>query len=162
MPSFDIVSEFDFQEVRNAVDQAQKEVGQRYDFKGTDSSIELADDSITINADVEQRLKAVVSLLEDKFIKRKLSQKILDAQKLEEAAGGRVRQVIKLKKGIEQDKAKQIGKTIKSLDLKGVQHQIQGDQIRISAKKRDQLQTVIAYLRDNEHDLPLQFNNFRD
>lgn len=162
MPSFDIVSEYDYQEIRNAVDQAQKEVSQRYDFKGTDPIIDLGETSININGDTEQRLKAMLTVIEDKFIKRKLSLKILEQGKMEEAAGGRAKQELKLQKGIPSEKAKEIGKFLKGLNLKGIQHQIQGDQLRVTGKKRDDLQAAIAALKENEKDIPLQFVNFRD
>src|SRR4051812_33618170 len=132
MPTFDVVSEVDKQEVRNAVDQASKEVGQRFDFKGTDSSVELNDDEIKLAANTEDRLKAVVQVLQEKMVKRHVSLKSLDFGKVEEAAKGHVRQTAKLVAGIDSDKAKTINKFIKELGLKGVQSQTQGDQLRVS------------------------------
>ncbi len=162
MPTFDVVSEVDFQEVRNAVDQASREVSTRFDFKGTDSSIELKEKTIELHTESDQRLKALTQVLEEKFVKRKVSLKSLSYGKVEEASKGTVRQVITLNVGISQDKAREIGKFVKELGLKGVSHQIQGDQLRISGKKRDDLQDVIAALREHDFAIPLQFENFRD
>ncbi len=162
MPTFDVVSEVDFQEVRNAVDQASREVSTRFDFKGTDSSVELKDKTIELHSDSDQRLKALTQVLEEKFVKRKVSLKALSYGKVEEATKGTVRQVITLSVGINQDKAREIGKFVKELGLKGVSHQVQGDQLRVSGKKRDDLQSVIASLREHDFGIPLQFENFRD
>ncbi|MBM3671584.1 MAG: YajQ family cyclic di-GMP-binding protein [Actinobacteria bacterium] len=162
MPTFDVVSEVDFQEVRNAVDQASREVSTRFDFKGTNSSIELKEKTIELHTESDQRLKALTQVLEEKFVKRKVSLKSLSYGKVEEASKGTVRQVVTLMVGINQDKAKEIGKFIKELQLKGVSHQIQGDQLRVSGKKRDDLQTVIAKLREQDFGIPLDYTNFRD
>jgi uncharacterized protein YajQ (UPF0234 family) len=162
VPTFDVVSEVDFQEVRNAVDQASREVSTRFDFKGTDSSVELKDKTIELHSDSDQRLKALTQVLEEKFVKRKVSLKSLSYGKVEEAAKGTVRQVVALNVGINQDKAREIGKFVKELGLKGVSHQVQGDQLRVSGKKRDDLQSVIASLREHDFGIPLQFENFRD
>ena len=162
MPSFDVVSEVDTQEVRNAVDQANRELSTRFDFKGTDSTVELKDTSIELESASEERLKAVVQVLEEKMVKRKVSLKALDYGKVEEATKGRARQEVKLAVGINADKAREIGKFIKGLGLKGVQHQVQGEQLRITGKKRDDLQTAIAKLKENDFGVPLQFTNFRD
>jgi uncharacterized protein YajQ (UPF0234 family) len=162
MPSFDVVSEIDMQEVRNAVDQAQREVSTRFDFKGTDSTIELGDDAITLHSATEDRLRAVYQVLEEKMVKRSISLKALDPGKIEEAAKGTARQVIKLVAGISSEKAKQVNSTIKNLGLKGIQSQPQGDQVRVTGKKRDDLQGVIAALKEADLGIPLQFNNFRD
>jgi hypothetical protein len=162
MPSFDVVSEIDQQEVRNAVDQAQREVATRFDFKDTGSSIEEAKDSLTLRAGTEDRLVALRQVLEEKFVKRKLSLKSLDWGKVEEASGATVRQVVNLKAGIDADTARDLNKRIKALGVKGVQSSTQGDSIRVTGKKRDDLQAVIAALREAEIDRPLQFNNFRD
>ena len=162
MPSFDVVSEIDMQEVRNAVDQAQREVSTRFDFKGTDSTIELGDDAITLHSATEDRLRAVYQVLEEKMVKRSISLKALDPGKVEEAAKGTARQTIKLVAGISSEKAKQVNSTIKALGLKGIQSQTQGDQVRVTGKKRDDLQGVIAALKDADLGIPLQFNNFRD
>lgn len=162
MPTFDVVSEVDAQEVRNAVDQASRELGQRYDFKGTDSSIELGTNEITLHTASEDRLTALKQLLEEKLVKRKVSLKALDYGKVEEASGSTVRQVVTLAAGISSDKARELNKFIKGLGLKGVQSQTQADQLRVSGKKRDDLQAVIASLKEADLDLPLQFTNFRD
>jgi uncharacterized protein YajQ (UPF0234 family) len=164
MPTFDVVSEVDMQEVRNAVDQASRELATRFDFKGTDSSVELDEKakSIQLASASEERLKAVVQVLEEKFVKRKVSLKSLDYGKVEEAAKQSVRQPVKLAVGISDEKAKEIGKFIKGLGLKGLNHQIQGDQLRVNGKKRDDLQAAIAAMRDHDFGIPLQFTNFRD
>jgi hypothetical protein len=162
MPTFDVVSEVDFQEVRNAVDQASREISTRFDFKGTNSSIELKDKTIELHTESDQRLKALTQVLEEKFVKRKVSLKALSYGKIEEASKGTVRQVVTLMVGINQDKAREIGKFVKELGLKGVSHQVQGDQLRVSGKKRDDLQTVIAKLREKDFGIPLDFTNFRD
>jgi len=162
MPTFDVVSEVDDQEVRNAVDQAAREISTRYDFKGTDSSVELKDKTIELASASEERLKALTQVLEEKLVKRKVSLKVLDYGKVEEAAKGTVRQHVTLSVGINQEKGKEIGRFIKGLGLKGVNHQIQGDQLRVQGKKRDDLQAAIAALREHDFGIPLQFENFRD
>ncbi len=164
MPSFDVVSEVDMQEVRNAVDQASRELGQRYDFKGTDSSIDLKekDNLIELRSVSEDRLNAVRQVLEEKFVKRKLSLKAVEHGDIEPAAGGTVRQVTKLQAGISSDKARELNKFIKTEFPKGVSSQTQGEQLRVTAKKRDQLQGVIAALKEGDFGIPLQFENFRD
>jgi cyclic-di-GMP-binding protein len=162
MPSFDVVSEVDFQEVRNAVDQASREVSTRFDFKGTGSTIDLNDKSIELATESDQRLKALTQVLEEKLVKRKVSLKVLGYGNVEEASKGTVRQSVALNVGISDEKAREIGKYIKGLTLKGVQHQVQGDQLRVSGKKRDDLQTVIAELKAKDFGIPLQFVNFRD
>jgi cyclic-di-GMP-binding protein len=162
MPSFDVVSEVDFQEVRNAVDQASREVSTRFDFKGTASTIDLNDKSIELATESDQRLKALTQVLEEKLVKRKVSLKLLAYGNVEEASKGTVRQSVTLNVGISDEKAREIGKYIKGLTLKGVQHQVQGDQLRVSGKKRDDLQTVIAKLKEKDFGIPLQFVNFRD
>jgi cyclic-di-GMP-binding protein len=162
MPTFDVVSELDMQEVRNAVDQAQREVTTRFDFKGTGSSIELKEQTIELATESESRLQALTQVLEEKLVRRKVSLKALDYGKVEEATKGTVRQTVTLRMGISSDKAREIGKFLKDLNLKGVQHQVQGDQLRVSGKKRDDLQSAIAAMRDHDFELPLQFTNFRD
>ena len=163
MPSFDVVSEFDLQEVRNAVDQAAREAAQRYDFKGTDSAVELAgENTITISSSTEDRVDALRQVLEEKLVKRKVSLKIIDAGRVEEAAGGRARQTLTLNAGISSDKARELNKFIKGLGVKGIQSQTQGEQLRVIGKKRDSLQEVIAALREGDFGIPLQFENFRD
>ena len=162
MPSFDVVSELDMQEIRNAVDQAQREVSTRFDFKDTGSSIELTPDAINVASATEDRLRAVNQVLEEKLVKRQVSLKALDYEKVEEASKGTARQTIKLVAGISSEKAKQVNSMIKNLGLKGVSSQTQGDQVRVTGKKRDDLQAVIAALREADLGIPLQFNNFRD
>ena len=162
MPSFDVVSELDMQEVRNAVDQTAREISQRFDFKGTDSSIELKEKTIEIHTESEPRLQALRQVLEEKMVRRQVSLKALDYGTVEEASKGTVRQTVALRMGITDEKARSVGKFIKGLGKKGVQHQIQGDQVRVTGKKRDDLQAVIAALKDEDFDLPLQFTNFRD
>jgi uncharacterized protein YajQ (UPF0234 family) len=162
MPSFDVVSEIDLQEVRNAVDQAAREVGTRYDFKGTDSSVELGDMEIKLHSSSEDRLAALRIVLEEKLVRRKVSLKSLDYGKVEEASGATARQLVKLQAGISKEKATELNKFIKNLGAKGVQSQVQGDQLRVTSKKRDDLQTVIASLKDHDFGIPLQFSNFRD
>ena len=162
MPTFDVVSEVDMQEVRNAVDQTSREVSTRYDFKGTDSTVELKDNAIELHTESEQRLTALTQVLEEKLVRRKVSLKAFSYGKVEEASKGRVRQTVSLNVGINQDKAREIGKLIKELGLKGVSHQVQGDQLRVSGKKRDDLQTAIQAMRERDFGIPLEFTNFRD
>lgn len=162
MPTFDVVSQVDMQEVRNAVDQAARELLTRFDFKGTDSSIDLAGQELTLRSATEDRLKAVMQVLEEKLVRRKVSLKALDAGKVEEAAKGTVRQVVTLKAGIGSDNARAINKFIKDNAPKGVASSAQGDQVRVTGKKRDDLQTTIAALREHDFGIPLQFENFRD
>jgi uncharacterized protein YajQ (UPF0234 family) len=162
MPTFDIVSQVDQQEVRNAVDQASREVATRFDFKDTSTSIELAGNEITLRSVTEDRLTAARQVLEEKLVKRKVSLKVLDYGKVEEATKGTARQVAKLQAGISTEKAKAINVHIKGLGLKGIQSQTQGEQVRVSGKKRDDLQSVITALREHDFGIPLQFENFRD
>jgi cyclic-di-GMP-binding protein len=162
MPTFDVVSQLDMQEVRNAVDQAKREVATRFDFKNTGTSIDLGDTSIELHTESEPRLKALTQVLEEKLVRRQVSLKALSYGKIEEAAKGTVRQSITLQSGISSDKARDIGKFLKGLNLKGVQHQVQGDQLRVSGKKKDDLQSAIGALRDHDFGIALQFVNFRD
>jgi uncharacterized protein YajQ (UPF0234 family) len=162
MPSFDVVSQVDFQEVRNAVDQASREIATRFDFKGTGSSIDLGEKTIELHTESDQRLKALTQVLEEKMVKRKVSLKALGYGNVEEAAKGTVRQTVTLNVGINDEKAREIGKFVKGLTIKGVQHQVQGDQLRVTSKKRDDLQTVIAALKEKDFGIPLQYVNFRD
>ncbi len=162
MASFDVVSEIDMQEVRNAVDQAAREVATRYDFKGTNSSVELGKSEITMRSVTEDRLNALRQMLEEKLVRRKVSLKAVDYGRVEEAAGGTVRQVVALVAGISTEKAKAMNKFIKGLGLKGVQSQVQGEQLRVTGKKRDDLQATIQALREHDFGIPLQFSNFRD
>jgi uncharacterized protein YajQ (UPF0234 family) len=162
MPSFDVVSEVDKQELRNAIDQAQRELATRFDFKNTHSSIEQADLVLTLRSVSEDRIRAVRQVLEEKLVKRGLSLKGIEWGKVEEAAGATVRQVVTLRAGIGSDKARDINKLIKDKAPKGVSSQTQGEQIRVTGKKRDDLQNVIKLLREADLDLALQFTNFRD
>ncbi len=162
MPSFDVVSEVDRQELRNAIDQAQRELANRYDFKDTTSEIEQKDLILTLRTSSEDRLRALKVLLEERFVKRNISLKSLDWGKIEQATGESVRQIVTIKVGEPADKAREINKLIKDKGPKGVGGQTQGDQLRVSGKKRDDLQQTIAMLRAANLDLPLQFINFRD
>ena len=150
------------QEVRNAVDQTSREVSTRFDFKNTGTSIELSGQELHLASATEDRLKALVQVLEEKLVRREVSLKALDKGKVEEAAKGTVRQTITLQAGISQDNAKKINRHIKDLGLKGVSSQTQGDQIRVSGKKRDDLQSAIQSLKAEDFGIPLQFQNFRD
>jgi uncharacterized protein YajQ (UPF0234 family) len=162
MPSFDVVSEVDRQELKNAVDQAQRELATRFDFKNTESSIEQKDLVLTLRTSSEDRLRALKLLLEEKFVKRQVSLKGLDWGKIEAASGESVRQVVTVKVGINSDKAREINKLIKEKGPKGVSSQTQGEQIRVTGKKRDDLQTTMALLKSSDLEVPLQFENFRD
>jgi uncharacterized protein YajQ (UPF0234 family) len=158
--SFDVVSDFDQQELRNALDQAQREIATRYDLKDTRTEISQESDALVINTASEFTLQAVRDILETRAVRRGLSLKILDYQKPEEASGGRMRQVIKLKKGIPDYLAKQITKQIRA-EFKKVAPQIQGDAIRVSAKNKDDLQQVIQTLKELDFPVALQFVNYR-
>jgi len=158
--SFDVVSKFDRQELRNAVDQTMRDVGTRYDLKDSKTTIEEDDTQLVINTDTEMSLRAVKDILESKFVRRNLSLKILDYQEEEPASGGRVRQVVKLRQGLNDDLAKEIAKRIRS-EFKKVTPQIQGDLIRVSGKNRDDLQMVIQALKEADYPVPLQFVNYR-
>lgn len=161
MPSFDVVSKLDRHEVENAVNQASKEVAQRYDFRDTGSSIEQTEDGIVLRSNAEARLEAALGVLQEKMVKRKVSLKSLDAEDPKPAGGQQWRQLVKLKEGVDTDRAKQIVKAIKDSKVK-VQAAIQGDLVRVSGKKRDDLQEAIALLRGQDFGLPLQFINFRE
>ena len=162
MPSFDIVSEVDRQEVRNALDQAEREISTRFDFKNTNSSIEQNDLLITLRSITEDRLAALRVVLEEKLVKRGLSLKGLDYGKVEEATQNTVRQVVTIKVGISSDKAREINRTIKEKGPKGVSSQTQGESVRVTGKKRDDLQAVMSLLKGMDLEIPLQFNNQRD
>ncbi len=162
MPSFDVVSEVDHQELRNAIDQAQRELANRFDFKNTDSSIEQKELILTLRTASEDRLRALKVLLEEKFVKRQISLKGLEWGKIEQASGESVRQIVTVIVGISSDKAREINKLIKEKGPKGVGSQTQGEQIRVTAKKRDDLQDVMALLKAADLGVPLQFQNFRD
>jgi uncharacterized protein YajQ (UPF0234 family) len=161
MPSFDIVSKVDMQEVDNAVNQAIKEIGQRYDFKGSKSQITPEKDSVKILADDDYKLKAVIDVLQSKFLKRNISVKALQYGKVEPASGGLVRQIITVQQGISKEKAKDIIAAIKEAKLK-VQAQIQDDQVRVTGKNRDDLQEAIQLLKGKDLDVEMQFLNFRE
>lgn len=161
MPSFDAVSEVNQVEVRNAVDQANKEVSTRYDFKGSDARIEIGDKVLTLFADAEFQLDQVKDILLGKLAKRSVDIRCLDYAKLEKVSGNKVKQVITVKEGIETELSRKIVRLIKDSKLK-LQASIQGDAVRVTGAKRDILQECIAMLRKEITDFPLQFNNFRD
>lgn len=160
--SFDVVSRVEVPEVQNAVNQATKEIATRFDFRGSKSKIEWSDKdlTLTLTSDDEHKLKSVVDILETKLVKRNVALKCLDFQKVEPAAGATVRQVVKVQQGIATEKAKEIVKAIKDSKIK-VQASIQSDQVRVTGKNRDDLQAVIAMLREQDFGLPLQFTNYR-
>lgn len=161
--SFDVVSEFDKQELVNAVDQAKRELTSRFDLKNSNSDINLeADKCITITTNDEMKLRNILDILQSKLVKRNINIKILDAQPVENALGGNVRQVFNLKKGLSTELAKKITADIKNSKLK-VQASIQGEQVRVSGKSKDDLQDVIRLLKEKEesYDIPLQFTNYR-
>ncbi len=161
MPSFDVVSEANQVEVKNAVDQANKEITTRFDFKGSDARIEQKERELTAYADSEFQLSQVRDVLTTKMSKRNVDVRFLDIGKIEKIGGDKVKQVIKVKNGIESDAAKKIQRIIKDSKIK-VQASIQGDTLRVQGAKRDDLQTTIALLKKEVTDLPLEFNNFRD
>ncbi|HEV7921567.1 MAG TPA: YajQ family cyclic di-GMP-binding protein [Thermoanaerobaculia bacterium] len=158
--SFDIVSKTEMQEVANAIQQAQKELAQRFDFKGSKSSIELAAEEITLVSDDESKLRSVKDIVETKLVKRGVSLKALEYAKLEDAAGGTVRQKVKIVQGIETEKAKAIVKAIKDAKLK-VQASIQSDQVRVTGRNKDELQQAISLVKQKDFGIPLQFTNYR-
>jgi hypothetical protein len=162
MPSFDIVSEIDLQEIRNAVDQANREASTRFDFKGTGATIEIGEKELTLSASTEDRLRALFELLQEKMVKRAVSLKSLDAGKVEVASHGSARQRVVLKAGISQEIGKKINKMVKDMGVKNLSSSIQGDQVRVTGKQRDDLQTAIAFFKEADMDVPLQFTNFRD
>ena len=162
MPSFDVVSEIDLQEVRNAVDQANREATNRFDFKGTNAIIEFSDKELTLSASTEDRLRALYQLLEEKLVKRSVSLKTLDPGKIEEASHNSARQKVALKAGISQDVGKKINKIVKDMGVKSLSSSIQGDHVRVTGKQRDDLKHAIGVFKEAELDVPLQFNNFRD
>ncbi len=158
--TFDIVSEIDMQEVDNAVNQTRKEITQRYDFKGSAAEISLNGQQIETNSANEYQVSAILDILQSKFVKRGLDIRALSAGKIEPAAGGRYKQKLDIQAGISKEKAKEIVAIIKKSGLK-VQSQIQDDTVRVSGKNRDDLQAVIAELKERDLDIPLQFVNFR-
>lgn len=158
--SFDIVSDFDYQEMVNTVDQTLREIKGRYDLKDTNSTVELGETVITVNTDSEMTLDAIQGILRQKAAKRNLSQKIFEYGKVESASGSRVRQEITLKKGISQDLAKKISKSIRD-NFKKVQASIQGDAVRVTSKSKDDLQQIIQFLKQEDFPVALQFTNYR-
>lgn len=161
MPSFDVVSEADMIEVRNAVDQSNKEISTRFDFKGSDARVEQKENDLTAFADSEFQLGQVRDVLTNKLAKRKVDVRFLDEGKVEKIGGDKVKQVIKVKNGLDSDTAKKITKVIKESKMK-VQASIQGESVRVSGAKRDDLQAAMQLLRKEVPDTPLEFNNFRD
>jgi uncharacterized protein YajQ (UPF0234 family) len=158
--SFDVVSIVNMQEVDNAVNQTNKEISQRYDFKNSKSQVSIEGEDLKVLADDDYKLRSVIDILQSKLIRRKVSIKNLEYGKVEEASGGMVRQIIKIKQGIETELAKKIVKDIKSSKIK-VQAQILNDQVRVSGKSRDDLQAVIALLKEKDYNIDLQFTNYR-
>ena len=160
--SFDVVSKVDLQEVANAIQQASKEIVTRFDFRGSASKIELKEKEleVVLVSDDEHKLKSVIDILETKLVRRGVAVKALDYGKVEAAAGGTVRQVAKIQQGIPSEKAKEIVKAIKDRKLK-VQASIQADQVRVSGRSKDDLQTAMATVREGDFGLPLQFTNYR-
>ena len=161
MPSFDTVCEANLVEVKNAVEQANKEISTRFDFKGTDARVEQKERELTAFADSEFQLGQVRDVLTNKMTKRNVDVRFLDEGKIEKIGGDKVKQVIKVKNGIESDDAKKIVRVIKDSKMK-VQASIQGDAVRVAGAKRDDLQAAMALLRKEVKDIPLEFNNFRD
>lgn len=161
MPSFDIVSEVDKQELRNAIDQANKEITNRFDFKGSDARVEQADYALTVFADDEFKIEQVLDVLTGKLSKRTIDVRCLDKGKIEKVSGNKVKQTVTIKTGVEIELAKKIVKLIKDSKLK-VQASIQGDTVRVTGAKRDLLQDAIALVKKSISDFPLQFGNFRD
>jgi cyclic-di-GMP-binding protein len=162
--SFDVVSTVDLQEVRNAVDQARREISQRFDFKNTGSEVDLEEEAgnpvIVVRANTEQKVKDCVKVLQEKLVRRKVALKALDAGDIQSAAGGTARQVLKINQGISTEKAREITKLVKSMKIK-VQVAVQGEQVRISSRSKDALQEVMRTLREQDFGIPLQFTNYR-
>lgn len=161
MPSFDAVLEADFVEVKNAIDQTAREIGTRFDFKGTSAAIELKDKDITMHGDADFQLQQIEDILRNKLTKRGVDVRFLDVGKVEKIGGDKVKQVVKVRNGISSEDAKKIQQAIKGSKMK-VQAAIQGESVRVTGGKRDDLQAAIALLRSEMKDLPLSFNNFRD
>ena len=161
MPSFDIVSEVNQVEVRNALDQANKEISTRFDFKGSDARVEQAEKSLTLYADDDFKLKQVTDVLIGKLTKRQVDIRALEYGAIEKLSGNKVKQVVTVRAGVDQDRAKKIVRTLKDSKLK-VQASIQGDAVRVSGAKKDELQNAIALVRKTVTDYPLQYRNFRD
>ena len=160
MPSFDVVSEVDLHEVTNAVDQANREVSTRFDFRGSNAKLEQKDDTVTLEAETDFQLKQMMDIFHNKLVKRGVSIQSLDKKNVVESNRRTTQQVI-IKTGIESDLCKTIVKDLKAQKMK-VQAQIQGEQVRVTGKKRDDLQTAIAFIKNQDYPLPLQFTNFRD
>ena len=158
--SFDIVSKTDYAEVTNALNQTEKEISQRFDFKGSKATVELQQKDLMLSAEDETKLRNMNDILQSKLVKRGISLKALDYQKVEPAAGGTVRQVVKIQQGIPTDKAKEVVKFIKDGKYK-VQASVQGETVRVSGKDRDTLQEVIAALKGNDFGIDMQFDNYR-
>jgi uncharacterized protein YajQ (UPF0234 family) len=161
MPSFDVVSKVDLMELDNAVNVAQKEITTRYDFRGTNSALERKDETIIVRTSDVEHLESALQILRERLVKRGVSARCLDPQKLEDATHKTVRQTVKIKQGIESEVAKKMVKRLKDEKFK-VQASIQGDELRVTGKNRDDLQTVIAFLKKEDYGLDLQFVNFRD
>ncbi|MEO5362506.1 MAG: YajQ family cyclic di-GMP-binding protein [Magnetococcus sp. DMHC-8] len=162
MPSFDIVSETDLQEVDNAVNQVTKEIGTRYDFKGSKSRLVRKDAELTLHADDDYKREQVIDILKEKLVRRKVDIRVLEFGTVEPASGGMVRQVVTVRQGIDADLARSLVKLIKDAKFK-VQTAIQGTELRVTGKKRDDLQEVIAFIKaDQSVEMPLQFTNFRE
>ena len=161
MPSFDVVSEIDKPELTNAIDQANREISNRFDFKGSDARVEASDKHLSVFADTEFQVQQAVDILYNKLAKRGIDIACIDAKEVEEIGGGKAKQTLVLQEGIDKELAKKIIKLIKDQKLK-VQTAIQGEQLRVTGKKRDDLQTVISLLKESKIDLPLQYINFRD
>jgi len=161
MASFDVVSKVDLMELDNALNTAQKELVQRYDFRGTDTALERTPEGIVLRSSDEQHVEAAVAVLRERMAKRGVSQRCLDPQKIEVAASRTMRLLVKIKQGIESDTAKKMVKSLKDAKIK-VQASIQGDELRVTGKNRDDLQSAIAFLRREDFGLDLQFTNFRD
>lgn len=159
--SFDVVSEVDLAEVANAVDQARREVTTRFDFKGTDTEISQDEDLVEVRSSTEERLKAAVGVLKDKCVRRKVPLKALSEGPVQPAAKATYKQAVHINRGISQDKSRELNKFIKGLGLKKVQTQVQADQLRVTAPKKDDLQAVIQALREEDFGIPLQFTNYR-
>ncbi len=160
--SFDVVSKVDRQEVDNALNQAAKEIGQRFDFKGTGAAITWSgQEAVEIVANSDDRVRAVLDVFKERLVKRQVSLKALDHDDPQPAAGGTSRLLVRIKQGIDDEKAKAIVKKIKADGPKGVNSQVQGDTVRVSSKKKDDLQTVMAMLRESDFGIPLQFTNYR-
>jgi uncharacterized protein YajQ (UPF0234 family) len=162
MPSFDVVSRTELPEVDNALQGAMREISTRFDFKGSQCSIERADEVITVKADDDLKLKQVHELLRGYLAKRKVDHKALEFKEPEKASGNSVRQSILIKQGIERDLAQKVVKAVKAAKLKNIQVAIQGDELRVSGKKRDELQAAIALIKEMKLEQPLQYVNFRD